>query len=277
MRADARAVRAVVLPGDVFDARALRKALASVEVAYYLIHSMERAVRGDQRSFAQREREAALRFGEAAAQAGVRRIVYLGGLVPDAWSPSRHLASRLEVERVLLAAVPDSLALRASIVIGARSRSFRLLVRLIERVPVLALPPWRRFRTQPIDARDLLEILVRASALDAHEARSLDVAGPEPVTYEELLTRIAELMVVGRPRLRLKLRATGVTARLAAAIASEGPELTSALMEGLGGDLLPRCPAAQVASRFGVTLHGLDAAIEHALGEWEAVEPLAAR
>ena len=88
----------------------------------------------------------------------MRRVVYLGGLVPQDGVASRHLASRLAVERALLEAADEPIALRASIVIGARSRSFRFLVRLIERLPVLALPDWRTNRTQPIDGRDVLDV-----------------------------------------------------------------------------------------------------------------------
>ena len=102
----------------------------------------------------------------------MRRIVYLGGLVPSDGAVSRHLASRLAVEEALLDAADEPIALRASIVIGARSRSFRFLVRLIERLPVLALPAWREHRTQPIDGRDVLDFLVAAA--DAPAA----LAGP---------------------------------------------------------------------------------------------------
>ena len=95
----------------------------------------------------------------------MRRIVYLGGLLPSDGAPSRHLASRLAVEQALLEAAPESVALRASIVVAARSRSFRFLVRLIERLPVLALPAWRANRTQPVDGRDVLEFLAAAATL----------------------------------------------------------------------------------------------------------------
>ena len=115
---------------------------------------------------------------------------------------SRHLSSREGVERILLAAVPDSVALRASIVIGARSRSFRLLVRLVERMRVLALPAWRRFRTQPIDERDMAEMLV-AAATAPIGGRSLDVGGPDVLSYGEMIERIADLMLVNRPSLGL--------------------------------------------------------------------------
>ena len=114
-------------------------------------------------AFADAERRSAAAFAQAAAGAGLRRVVYLGGLVPAGAPPSRHLGSRLAVERALLDAVPEAIALRASIVIGARSRSFRFLVRLIERMPVMALPAWRENRTAPIDGRDVLDYLARAA------------------------------------------------------------------------------------------------------------------
>jgi uncharacterized protein YbjT (DUF2867 family) len=274
-----------VLRADLLTGAGLDRALQDVEVAYYLVHSMERSAPASA-PFSLRERLAAENFAAGARRAGVSRIVYLGGLVPR-WSEqdgsrpgsraarsSRHLSSREEVERVLLAAVGDSIALRASIVIGARSRSFRLLVRLVERMPVLALPAWQRFRTQPIDARDVIGML--AACVDAPiGARRLEIGGPDVLSYGEMLTRIAELMLVGRPALRLRVNLTALTGRVAAAIAGEDPELVLPLMEGLQGDLLPADDHAM--ELLGVRLHSFDAAVEHALAEWELSERLAAR
>lgn len=277
--AEAQLLELEVVKGDVLTGTGLARALDGVEVAYYLIHSMERARGGarDEEPLAARERRAAEHFARAATQAGVRRIVYLGGLVPRDWPPTRHLASRRGVEQVLLEGAPDSLVLRASIVIAARSRSFRLLVRLVERLPLLTLPPWRRFRTQPIDGRDLVAMLARAADAMPVDGRVIDVAGPEVLSYEEMLQRIAESMLIRRRALRLRIPATGVSARVAAAIANEDPELTVSLMEALRGDLLASGSAERTAAGFGVQLHSFDAAVEHALREWEAVEPLAAR
>jgi uncharacterized protein YbjT (DUF2867 family) len=269
--------------GDAVSGDGLREALAGVEVAYYLIHSMETTPRGTP-GFELREHMGAENFARAAADAGVERIVYLGGLVPQ-WhrsgpeggvsvATSRHLASREHVERVLLAAVPDSVALRASIVVGARSRSFRLLVRLVERMPVLTLPAWRRYRTRPIDERDVIAMLA-ACAGSVLPQRTLEVGGPEILTYGEMLTRIAELMIVGRPSVGVGVNLTGFTSRVAAAIAGEDPELVGALMAGLRGDLIPREDHAD--ELLHVRLHTFDAAVEHALREWERHEPLAAR
>jgi uncharacterized protein YbjT (DUF2867 family) len=269
---------AEILRGDALTGEGLPRALEGVEVAYYLIHSMERPRSQDPPSitpFEQRERIAAENFAAAAVRAGVRRIVYLGGLTGRGRAPaSRHLSSREAVERILLDAVPDSVALRASIIIGARSRSFRFLVHLVERMPVLALPPWRNFRTMPIDARDITEMLT-ASATAAVGGRSLDVGGAEVLTYGEMMARIAEVMLVHRPSVGFGVSVTALTGRLAAAIAGEDPQLVLPLMESLQGDLLPADDRA--AELFEVELHSFDSAVEHALGEWEASERLAAR
>jgi uncharacterized protein YbjT (DUF2867 family) len=275
--------------GDTLTGANVLGAMRDVEVAYYLIHSMEPSS-GD--PFPARERASAETFAQAARTAGVRRIVYLGGLLPreggtsDAGAgattgasthlrASAHLSSRHAVERILLDAVPDSVALRASIVIGARSRSFRFLVRLVERLPVLTLPAWRRFRTQPIDERDIVEMLASCASVAFVAGRSLDVGGPDVLTYGEVVKRIAELMMLGRPSLGFGVTVTPIAARLAAVLADERPELVLPLMEGLNADLLPANDDA--AEILNVELHSFDSAVEHALQEWEKVEELAAR
>src|SRR5207302_849122 len=178
--------------------------------------------------------------------------------------------SRLEVERILLSTTPASIALRASIVIGAASRSFRFLVHLIERLPVLALPAWRNNRTRPVDERDIVEALVKAATSTSARGLSLDVAGPDVVTYGELIERIRDHMIVGRPTIGLAFSATPLASRVAATIAGEAHELIGPLMGSLGEDLLPRDDEAP--RLLGLRMHSLDAAIEHALREWEAVE-----
>jgi uncharacterized protein YbjT (DUF2867 family) len=269
------AVDVPVAAGDAVAGTGLGPALKGVDVAYYLIHSMEPVAAGNG-TFGDRELQAARNIVKAAERAGVKRIVYLGGPVPDHGPASEHLASRVAVEQTLLHGVPDSVALRASIVIGARSRSFRFLVRLIERLPVMALPGWRANRTAPIDGRDVLAYLVRAATEPAAGGQSLDLPGPEVVTYQQLIERIRDAMLVGRPTLELgRLTATQLESRVAAAIAGEAHALIGPLMEGLHGDLLPRDDRAQEI--FRIRRHGLDAAIERALREWEATEPLRAR
>jgi uncharacterized protein YbjT (DUF2867 family) len=241
-----RGLGVTVHRGDALTGAGLAGALDGVEVAYYLIHSMEPArggPAGDAGGFAGRERQAAERFAGAAAAAGVGRIVYLGGLVPAGGAVSAHLRSRQAVEEILLGAVPGSVVLRAPIVVGAGSRSFRLLVRLVERIPVLALPPWRVHRTQPL--------------------------------YGAMIARVADLMLVGRPPVRLGFALTPVASVVAARIAGEELELAEPLMESLATDLL--ADDREARARLGVRLHGYDAAVERALRDWERHEPLRAR
>jgi uncharacterized protein YbjT (DUF2867 family) len=268
-----------VVTGDAVSGAGLDEAMDGIDVAYFLIHSMEAAA--GQGAFSARERIAAERFAQAARSAGVERIVYLGGLVPEAGPRSDHLSSRLEVERILLESAPASVALRASIVIGARSRSFAFLVRLVERLPVLAVPAWSENRTQPIDERDMVAMLVAAATSEAAAGHSLDAAGPDVVSYGELIKRIADLMLVDRPAVRFKrLTVTPIASRVAAIIAGEQPELITPLMESLETDLLPRDGDGahpEAAQLLQVKLHSLNAAIEHSLREWESNQPLAAR
>ncbi len=262
-----------VLAGDAVSGEGLTRALKGVDVAYYLIHSMEPS---SQRSFEERERIAAANFIAAARTAGVGRIVYLGGLVPAGEELSTHLGSRLAVERILLQGVPGSVAFRASIVIGARSRPFRFLVRLIERLPVLALPAWRVNRTSPADERDVIEILARAACSDRVSGSSLDIAGPVVLTYGDLIERIRDHMLLRRPTIGFRrLNAMPVASRVSARVSGEDHALIGPLMEGLLTDLLPRDDRA--VELLGISRHSLDAAIERALREWELTEPLAAR
>lgn len=262
-----------VVRADALTGAGLEEALDGIEVAYFLIHSMEPSTDGE---FGARERRAAENFAAAAVAAGVQRIVYLGGLLPSQGPLSAHLASRLAVEETLREAVADTVAFRASIVIGAGSRSFRFLVRLIERLPVLAVPAWHTHRTSPIDERDVVEMLARAASEPGVAGATLDVGGPEIVSYGALIDRIREHLLLSRPTIALRrLTATPIASRIAAVVAGEEHELIGPLMESLDEDLLPRDHHA--AERLGVRLHTLDAAIEHALYEWEQTEPLAAR
>jgi uncharacterized protein YbjT (DUF2867 family) len=260
--------------GDLVTGAGLERALDGCETAYYLVHSMEAlAQNGD--PFADRDRTAAERFALAATTAGVRRIVYLGGIEPDA-PPSAHLRSRLEVERILLEAVPGSTALRASIVIGAGSSSFRILVRLVERLRVLPLPAWRGNRTQPIAERDVIEYLARTPEVPGAAGRSLDVAGPDVLTYAEMIERIAEAMGVGRVPLGLGASLTPPAAAVVSAVTGQPLALVRPLMESLELDLLPRDPA-EAPRLYGIRPLAFDRAVDRALAEWESTERLGAR
>jgi uncharacterized protein YbjT (DUF2867 family) len=279
VRALARRPEAVAkLPGveaahvDVLTGEGVAEGVRGCHTAYYLVHSMEPSSDGD---FAARDRRAAKSFAGAARRAGVERTVYLGGIAP-AGTASPHMRSRLQVESILMAAVPGSTALRASIVIGAESPSFRVLVRLVERLRVLPFPAWRRHRTQPIDERDVIEFLARTPRVEAAAGRSLDVAGPDVITYGAMIEAIAELMGVGRLPLRFGASFTPPASAVVSAVTEQPLELVRPLMESLESDMLPR-DAEEATRLYGIRPRPFTRAVEHALAEWEAVEPLAAR
>lgn len=259
--------------GDVIAGTGLHEALEGIETAYYLIHSMEAGANGA--DFSTRDRRGAENFARAAQEAGVGRIVYLGGLIPSGERTSIHLRSRLEVEEILLDAVPGSTAFRASIVIGAHSSSFRLLVRLIERLRVLPFPGWHDNRTQPIDERDAIEYLARAPEVDGANGRSLDIAGPDVMTYGEMVERIADVMGVGRMPIHFEFSLTQPASAFVAAVTGTPIELARPLMESLEYDLLPRNDDAPAI--FGIRPRRFERAVERALAEWERTEELAAR
>ena len=183
-----------VAHADVTDAAAVRRGIEGVEVAYYLIHAL-----GTGEDFAAIDRRAASVFAAAAKDAGVRRIVYLGGLGPAGDGRlSEHLRSRGEVGEILLASGVPAAVLRAAVVIGSGSASFEMMRYLSERLPVMIAPRWVRTRIQPIAVRDALRYLTGCAALPRDVNRTFDIGGPEVLTYEEMMHRYAA--VAGLPR-----------------------------------------------------------------------------
>jgi uncharacterized protein YbjT (DUF2867 family)/tryptophan-rich sensory protein len=173
--------------GDVTRAEALDTALADVEVAYYLVHSMD-----GQGDFRRRDLEAARTFADAAARAGVGRIVYLSGLHPEG-ELSEHLASRVEVGDVFLGASVPAAVLQAGIVLGRGSASFDMLRHLTERLPAMVTPRWIDNRIQPIALDDVVHFLVAAADVPPDSNRTWDIGGPEVLTYREMMQRYARV------------------------------------------------------------------------------------
>src|SRR3984957_11040830 len=174
---------------DVMDGSAVRRALEGVDVAYYLIHSL-----GTDASFEQRDRTAAQTFAAAAKAAGVRRIVYLGGIISgQAGKLSPHLRSRAEVGDILLASGVPTAALQAAVIIGSGSASFEMLRYLTERLPAMVTPKWVSTRIQPIAVQDVLRYLVGCAALPADVSRVFDIGGPDIVTYADMMRRYSDI------------------------------------------------------------------------------------
>ncbi len=176
-----------VVQGDVSDPESLAGAFDAVDAAYYLIHSI-----GSGEGFEERELAAAEAFVDAAASAGVGRIVYLGGLRPvEGETASPHLSSRAEVGQVFLDSPVPTVALQAGVVIGSGSASFEMLRYLTERLPVMVTPRWVSSRVQPIAVRDVLRYLVGALELPDDTNRTFDVGGTDVVSYREMMERYA--------------------------------------------------------------------------------------
>jgi uncharacterized protein YbjT (DUF2867 family) len=171
--------------GDLLDAASLRDALGGIETAYYLVHSM--ASTG---SFEDNDRKAAANFSEAARDAGVRRIIYLGGLGEGA-DLSPHLSSRHEVGEVLRSAGVQVIELRASIVIGSGSLSFEMIRALVDRLPVMVTPRWVHVQAQPIAIEDVLAYLIEAKDRPFKGNQIFEIGGPRPATYGEMMMEYA--------------------------------------------------------------------------------------
>lgn len=176
-----------VVAGDVGDPASLRSALAGVDVAIYLVHSLDHA------DFETRDAAAARAFGAAAAEAGVRQIVYLGGLGDDGEDLSPHLRSRREVEALLGEAGVPVTVLRAAIVVGAGGVSWELTRQLVKNLPAMVVPRWVSTRTQPIAVDDVIRYLAGVVDAPAALGRTFEIGGPEQLTYLEMLQVAAEV------------------------------------------------------------------------------------
>jgi len=175
-----------VVQGDVLDRESLDTALAGVETAYYLVHSM-----GSSGSFEEQDRRGAINFAQAARACGVSRIIYLGGLGSSQAPLSVHLRSRQEVGELLRKSGVPTIELRASIVIGAGSLSFEMVRALVERLPVMVTPRWVASEAQPIAVSDLLEYLVAAKDLPIAGSKVYEIGGPDRVSYADIMMEYA--------------------------------------------------------------------------------------
>ncbi len=175
-----------VAAGDVLNAESLPDAFAGIDIAYYLVHSMN-----ETGSFEEQDRVAATNFANAARHAGVKRIIYLGGLGDEDENLSPHLRSRHEVGEILRQSGCQVVEFRASIVIGSGSLSFELVRALVERLPVMICPKWVSVRTQPIAIEDLLDYLVASLDWDGMESRVFEIGGPSQVSYGDIMREYA--------------------------------------------------------------------------------------
>ena len=234
-----------VVAGDCLDEASLDGALAGVRCAYYLVHSMAAGSH-----FEDLDRRAAYNFGRAAARAGLRRIVYLGGLADDTSSLSAHLRSRAETGDALRAGGVPVIEFRASVVIGAGSLSFQMIQALVERLPVMVCPRWVATLTQPIAVDDVLAYLVAALDLPDRRGRVFEIGGPDVVSYGDMMQEYARLRGLRRLLLPVPVLTPHLSGLWLALVTPAQARVGRALVDGLKNATVVR--SAEARKAFGI-------------------------
>ena len=247
-----------VVAGDVLDPASLDRALAGVDVAYYLVHSM--GAHGD---YLETDRVAARNFGDAARRAGVGRIVYLGGLATESDGLSKHLKSRQETGAVLRASGVPVVEFRASVVIGSGSLSFELIRALVERLPVMICPRWVSTLAQPIGIDDVLAYLASALDLPAGESRTYEIGGADRASYGEVMREYARQRGLRRVMVSVPLLTPRLSSLWLGLVTPVYARVGRELIEGLRNASIVTDPSALEA--FPVRPAGLGDAIGAAI------------
>lgn len=215
---------------DVLDPGTVDAAMQGVDALLYLVHSMASD------DFAEKDRKAARIVADAALAAGVSRIVYLSGIVPDG-ELSEHLKSRLEVEEILTVSGISTITLRAAVVVGAGSTSFEIIRQISERMPVHTIPSWMNSTVQPIAVVDVIEAIIGAIEVDG-PSRHFDVAGPDRLPYADLLDRYSDIAGLTRPQVGLPGIGSDTVGVLAGLITDVPSATVEALIESLHHDMV---------------------------------------
>jgi uncharacterized protein YbjT (DUF2867 family) len=218
---------------DLDDPATLDAALTSCTAAYYLIHGM-----GDGADYEQREAQAATAFADAAKRAGLRRIVYLGGVEP-AGTPSRHLRSRLATGRLLRQSEVSTVELRAAMIIGRGGSSWEIVRDLAARLPLMVLPKWLRNRSHPVAIVDVVFALLVALALPDEAAGVYDIPGLEQVSHQELLQRVAAYWRIRPVMINVPILTPRLSSYWIRFVTRADWHLAKELVAGLTSDLIP--------------------------------------
>jgi uncharacterized protein YbjT (DUF2867 family) len=229
-------IGAETVQGDMLQPLTLAPVLEGIDTAYYLVHSMSAGRSG----FERRDREAAENFVAAAEKAGVRRVIYLGGLGETGDDLSEHLKSRLEVADILKKGRFATTFLRAAIIIGAGGASFEMVRSLVNRLPVMITPRWVTTRCQPIAVNDVIAYLAGCLSDERTAGRTFDIGGPEVLTYKEMMERFGliegrNLLILPVPVLTPKLSSYWV-----GLITPVPPSVSMPLIEGLKNEVVCR-------------------------------------
>jgi uncharacterized protein YbjT (DUF2867 family) len=244
--------------GDVVSGEGLRDALDGIDVAYYLVHSMG----GGGEDFVERDRRAAANFGDAAREAGVERVVYLGGLEGVGDGPkSEHLRSREEVARVLAEHI-RTIHVRAAMVIGSGSASFVMLRSLVHRLPVMVVPKWLETRTQPVSIVDVTHTLAALADLP-NPPDEVQLGGADVLSYQEMMERYAHVSGRRKPIVvRVPVLSPRLSSYWVALVTPVDMGLVRPLVDGLSAEMVVREPPPPGLNDDPL---GFDDAVRHAL------------
>jgi uncharacterized protein YbjT (DUF2867 family) len=250
--------------GDVLRYDTLQNALHGTSVAYYLVHSMQSG-----RGFRERDIQGAINFARAASEAGVERIVYLGGLAPPHGHLSAHMGSRLEVGMALRAYGTPVTEFRAGIVVGSGSISFEMIRYLTERMPIMICPIWTHSPIQPICIRNVVDYLVSALELPAEAPPIIEIGGPEVLTYAKMLRGYARVRGLQRWIIPLPVFSPAVCAFVVNMITPVPSGVARPLIESMRHEVVVHDEiACQLFPE--VRLIGYERSLELALGHLEA-------
>jgi uncharacterized protein YbjT (DUF2867 family) len=254
-----------IIQGDMLDSASLDRALHGVHTAYYLVHLMSGS-----KEFEKEDRQAALNFAEAARQAGVRRIIYLGGLGDDADpSLSPHLRSRHEVGKILRESGVETIEFRASLVIGTGSLSFDLLKSLTDRLPVMICPRWLSTPTQPIAVDDVLAYLLAAKDISPGTSQVFEIGSPDVTTYGGMIREYARQRGLWRWLISVPILTPYLSSLWLALVTPAAFEVGRHLIEGLKNPTVVQDRTA--LDRFSIRPVEIQEAIQKALGEGKPV------
>jgi uncharacterized protein YbjT (DUF2867 family)/membrane protease YdiL (CAAX protease family) len=245
--------------GDADDRDSLAAAMRDCAVAYYLVHSLSEA------DFARKDARAAENFGAAALEAGLQRIVYLGGLGDDRDALSEHLRSRREVEKLLGAAGVPVTVLRAGIIIGTGGTSWELTRQLVEHLPAMITPKWVSTRTQPIAIGDVIRYLAGVLTRPETAGRVFEIGGPEVMRYRDMLRRVAAIRSRPLPILSVPMLTPWLSSLWLTLVTDVDPATGRSLIDSMTNEVIVRDPAIRELIPFPLT--GYDDAVRAALAE----------
>jgi len=252
-----------VVKADVLEPESLGPAMKDVAIAYYLVHSMGRGATED---FAETDRRAATNFAEAAKEAGIERIIYMGGLGEG---KSKHLRSRQETAEALASTGLPMTYLRAAVVLGGGSESFRTVYYLVKRLPFMVTPRWVTTRTQPIAVADVVAYLAESRNLEGEDAdRTIELGGPDVTTYGGMMDKMAEAMGKHPPRsIVLPFLSPGLSSRWIGLVTPVDTGVARPLVEGLSTETVVEDPSGM--ELFDIEMTGVDEAMKLAVREME--------